>query len=146
MAAVASCSYASAAPPRWRGGRHAGPSSAASWACAPAARAVRRRSPFCVQATIGVGGLHGSDLGWPVDFAAHYVKGKLIGSGSFGTVYLGIDLHSGREVAIKTLPKARRARRRRRRLGGRSAQAGPATPKKTTCRVSTRLFHPSLSS
>lgn len=42
-----------------------------------------------------------------MDFRAHYVKGKLIGTGSFGTVYLGIDLHSGREVAIKTLPKVR---------------------------------------
>lgn len=26
------------------------------------------------------------------------LQGKLIGQGSFGSVYLGIDLHSGREV------------------------------------------------
>lgn len=34
-----------------------------------------------------------SDLGWrDDDFNAHYVKGKLLGSGSFGQVYLGVDL------------------------------------------------------
>lgn len=32
------------------------------------------------------------------DFAQHYVKGKVIGSGSFGVVHLGIDLHTGQEV------------------------------------------------
>ncbi|WIA11092.1 hypothetical protein OEZ85_011237 [Tetradesmus obliquus] len=48
-----------------------------------------------------------SDLGWPVDFAQHYVKGKLVGQGSFGSVYLGIDLHTGKEVAVKVMPKQR---------------------------------------
>eukprot|EP00882_Tetradesmus_deserticola_P004577 GHRQ01004826.1.p1 GENE.GHRQ01004826.1~~GHRQ01004826.1.p1 ORF type:complete len:317 (+),score=127.36 GHRQ01004826.1:409-1359(+) len=47
------------------------------------------------------------DLGWPVDFAEHYVKGKLVGQGSFGSVYLGIDLHTGKEVAVKVMPKQR---------------------------------------
>eukprot|EP00775_Hariotina_reticulata_P009959 gene9959-10114_t len=48
-----------------------------------------------------------SDLGWPTTFSQHYVKGKLIGQGSFGSVYLGIDLHNGSEVAIKVMPKQR---------------------------------------
>ncbi|KAI8467254.1 MAG: hypothetical protein J3K34DRAFT_523859 [Monoraphidium minutum] len=41
------------------------------------------------------------------DFAQHYVKGKVIGSGSFGVVHLGIDLHTGQEVAVKVMPKQR---------------------------------------
>jgi hypothetical protein len=36
----------------------------------------------------------------PADFAQHYVKGKVIGSGSFGVVHLGIDLHTGQEVRV----------------------------------------------
>jgi serine/threonine protein kinase len=39
-----------------------------------------------------------SDLNWDTDFNAHFVKGKLIGQGSFGSVYLGIDLHTGQQV------------------------------------------------
>lgn len=49
----------------------------------------------------------GEDLCWRADFSRHYVKGKLIGTGSFGCVYLGIDLHSGQEVAVKVMPKVR---------------------------------------
>jgi len=46
-------------------------------------------------------------LNWDTDFNAHFVKGKLIGQGSFGSVYLGIDLHTGQQVAIKVMPKQR---------------------------------------
>jgi serine/threonine protein kinase len=49
----------------------------------------------------------GVDLGWDTTFAQNFVKGKLIGQGSFGNVFLGIDLHSGQEVAIKVMPKQR---------------------------------------
>lgn len=49
----------------------------------------------------------GKDLGWRTDFEKHYVKGKMIGNGSFGTVFLGIDLHTAKEVAVKVMPKTR---------------------------------------
>eukprot|EP00200_Dunaliella_tertiolecta_P002107 CAMPEP_0202344348 /NCGR_PEP_ID=MMETSP1126-20121109/4076_1 /ASSEMBLY_ACC=CAM_ASM_000457 /TAXON_ID=3047 /ORGANISM="Dunaliella tertiolecta, Strain CCMP1320" /LENGTH=412 /DNA_ID=CAMNT_0048935541 /DNA_START=77 /DNA_END=1315 /DNA_ORIENTATION=- len=49
----------------------------------------------------------GEDLGWRDDFHLHYIQGRHIGSGSFGEVFVGIDLKTGREVAIKSLPKVR---------------------------------------
>ncbi len=49
----------------------------------------------------------GEDLGWSSRFSEHYVRGRLLGAGSFGTVYLGIDLRTGHEVAVKVLPKIR---------------------------------------
>jgi hypothetical protein len=49
----------------------------------------------------------GPDLGWSSNFVQHYVKGRALGAGSFGTVYLGIDLRTGHEVAVKVLPKIR---------------------------------------
>jgi hypothetical protein len=49
----------------------------------------------------------GADLGWSENFVQHYVKGRALGAGSFGTVYLGIDLRTGHEVAVKVLPKIR---------------------------------------
>ena len=45
--------------------------------------------------------MHNIHIHTPTDFAQHYVKGKVIGSGSFGVVHLGIDLHTGQEVAVK---------------------------------------------
>jgi hypothetical protein len=42
-----------------------------------------------------------TDLDWDTDFSSHYVKGKLIGQGSFGSVYLGIDLHTGQQVGCR---------------------------------------------
>ncbi|KXZ53752.1 hypothetical protein GPECTOR_6g669 [Gonium pectorale] len=47
------------------------------------------------------------ELGWRTDLRESYVQGKVLGTGSFGTVHLGIDSVSGQEVAIKTLPKER---------------------------------------
>ena len=60
----------------------------------------RPRTGFKCQATIPVpDNTHVvSDLNWDTDFNAHFVKGKLIGQGSFGSVYLGIDLHTGQQV------------------------------------------------
>lgn len=52
-------------------------------------------------------GLSGEDFGWRDDFIANYLPGKLVGQGSFGTVYMGVDLHTGKEVAIKVMPKVR---------------------------------------
>lgn len=49
----------------------------------------------------------GPDLGWPMDFHKRYLRGKLIGTGSFGCVYLGIDMRTGKEVAVKVMPKVR---------------------------------------
>ncbi|KAF5830992.1 kinase-like domain-containing protein [Dunaliella salina] len=49
----------------------------------------------------------GEDLGWRDDFHLHYIQGRHVGSGSFGEVFVGIDLKTGREVAIKSLPKVR---------------------------------------
>ena len=49
----------------------------------------------------------GDDLGWSTNFAQHFVRGRVLGAGSFGTVYLGIDLRTGHEVAVKVLPKIR---------------------------------------
>lgn len=48
-----------------------------------------------------------SELGWRTDFGNVYMRGKLIGAGSFGQVHIGIHQESGLEVAIKTLPKLR---------------------------------------
>ncbi|GFR51428.1 hypothetical protein Agub_g13717 [Astrephomene gubernaculifera] len=47
------------------------------------------------------------ELGWPTDLREHYVQGKVLGTGSFGKVHLGIAAETGQEVAIKTLPKER---------------------------------------
>lgn len=52
-------------------------------------------------------GAVGPDLGWRLDFSESYIRGKLLGQGSFGAVYLGIDLRNGQEVAIKVMPKVR---------------------------------------
>lgn len=49
----------------------------------------------------------GDDLGWRTDFEHCYVKGKVLGQGSFGVVHLGVNMRSGQEVAIKVLPKQR---------------------------------------
>jgi calcium-dependent protein kinase len=46
-------------------------------------------------------------IGWRLDFSESYIRGKLLGQGSFGAVYLGIDLRNGQEVAIKVMPKVR---------------------------------------
>lgn len=47
------------------------------------------------------------DLGWRSDFNDVYMRGKLVGAGSFGQVHMGIHQESGIEVAVKTLPKIR---------------------------------------
>eukprot|EP00798_Chlamydomonas_sp_ICE-L_P020792 gene20792-27621_t len=49
----------------------------------------------------------GEDLGWKTDFDASYVKGKVLGQGSFGIVHQGINMRSGKEVAVKVMPKTR---------------------------------------
>lgn len=44
----------------------------------------------------------GSEMGWrtaPVD--QHYARSKLLGQGSFGCVYAGVQLETGKEVALK---------------------------------------------
>mmetsp|Transcript_37652 Transcript_37652/g.111374 ORF Transcript_37652/g.111374 Transcript_37652/m.111374 type:complete len:372 (-) Transcript_37652:2622-3737(-) len=57
--------------------------------------------------TLGAALNPASELGWRTDFSDVYLRGKMIGAGSFGQVHLGIDQESGLEVAIKTLPKVR---------------------------------------
>ncbi|GLC34279.1 hypothetical protein PLESTB_001602500 [Pleodorina starrii] len=47
------------------------------------------------------------ELGWRTDFRENYVQGKVLGTGSFGKVHLGIHAATGETVAIKTLPKER---------------------------------------
>lgn len=47
------------------------------------------------------------ELGWSTDFAQRYKMGKIIGIGFFGRVYIGKELETGREVAIKVMPKQR---------------------------------------
>lgn len=47
------------------------------------------------------------ELGWRTDFRETYVQGKVLGTGSFGKVSLGINAATGQEVAVKTLPKER---------------------------------------
>ncbi|GAX80703.1 hypothetical protein CEUSTIGMA_g8138.t1 [Chlamydomonas eustigma] len=48
-----------------------------------------------------------SDLGWRQNFDSRYIRGKLIGAGSFGQVHMAVQKSSGIEVAVKTLPKIR---------------------------------------
>lgn len=50
---------------------------------------------------------YSGDLGWRTDFARRFVKGKLLGTGSFGQVFMGVDVHSGKECAVKIMPKVR---------------------------------------
>jgi hypothetical protein len=50
-------------------------------------------------------GLSLAHAGWTLPFAVVCVcavQGKLIGQGSFGSVYLGIDLHTGKEVRLQS--------------------------------------------
>ncbi|GIM05255.1 hypothetical protein Vretimale_9700, partial [Volvox reticuliferus] len=47
------------------------------------------------------------ELGWRTDFRETYVQGKVLGTGSFGKVHLGIHAATGENVAIKILPKER---------------------------------------
>ncbi|GIL53545.1 hypothetical protein Vafri_9093 [Volvox africanus] len=47
------------------------------------------------------------ELGWRTDFRETYVQGKVLGTGSFGKVHLGINAATGEDVAIKILPKER---------------------------------------
>eukprot|EP00798_Chlamydomonas_sp_ICE-L_P014595 gene14595-20645_t len=49
----------------------------------------------------------GGDLGWRTDFSDAYLQGRLLGQGSFGVVYSGVNMRSGQEVAIKVMPKLR---------------------------------------
>ena len=46
-------------------------------------------------------------MSWRTDFSKRYVKGKLLGTGSFGQVYLGVDVQTGKECAVKVMPKVR---------------------------------------
>lgn len=46
-----------------------------------------------------------AELDWATDFAKHFVKGKCIGNGSFGEVYLGVDLHTGQTVRAAACTK-----------------------------------------
>ncbi len=41
----------------------------------------------------GMGSME-EELGWRTDLTKQYVKGRLLGQGSFGVVYLGVDLHT----------------------------------------------------
>ena len=47
-----------------------------------------------------------SDLTYEVRVADRFKMGKKIGSGSFGEIYLAIDLQTGKEVAVKFESKA----------------------------------------
>ena len=44
------------------------------------------------------------DLQYEVRVANQFKMGKKIGSGSFGEIYLGLDMHNNREVAVKFEP------------------------------------------
>eukprot|EP01025_Chloroclados_australasicus_P031270 TRINITY_DN3162_c0_g1_i10.p1 TRINITY_DN3162_c0_g1~~TRINITY_DN3162_c0_g1_i10.p1 ORF type:complete len:430 (-),score=37.00 TRINITY_DN3162_c0_g1_i10:2664-3953(-) len=46
-------------------------------------------------------------LGWRRDLENNYILTKILGSGSFGKVYLGYDVRTNEEVAVKVLPKFR---------------------------------------
>jgi serine/threonine protein kinase len=48
-----------------------------------------------------------AEYGWKTGIDNHYVRGSCVGAGSFGTVFKAIDLHTGQEAAIKTMPKFR---------------------------------------
>lgn len=42
----------------------------------------------------------------------HYKRGKVLGKGGFGEVFLCVDWNSGKQYALKTIPKAKLKNRR----------------------------------
>eukprot|EP00798_Chlamydomonas_sp_ICE-L_P010669 gene10669-12356_t len=48
----------------------------------------------------------GEDLGWRTDFDSAYVKGKVLGQGSFGVVHLGISQEKGHKYVLKRSPSS----------------------------------------
>lgn len=49
----------------------------------------------------------GTDLQLPETFNEHFILGKHLGSGAYGTVRLAIERRTGRDVAVKIMPKIR---------------------------------------
>ncbi|KAI8463640.1 MAG: kinase-like domain-containing protein [Monoraphidium minutum] len=75
---------------------------------------VARRVPPCAarrlrcRAAVEVAtAVEGGELGWALDFKQKYKMGKIIGIGFFGRVYIGSDIATGEQVAIKVMPKQR---------------------------------------
>lgn len=52
-------------------------------------------------------GAWGREMGYNTHLSSKFIQGSTLGTGSFGVVYLGINLESGKEVALKVLPKQR---------------------------------------
>lgn len=48
-----------------------------------------------------------SELGWQTNFHKRYAQGGVLGEGSFGKVYCGVDLETGQHVAVKAMDKKR---------------------------------------
>ena len=50
----------------------------------------------------------GGGIVWPSGFRERYVFGEELGKGSFGTVSVVFDRQTGRERAVKAIPKQRK--------------------------------------